>query len=99
MFAAIKSLLALLLIAVSVSAFAPARLNNAAFSTTELALKRGDKVRIKRTESYWYNQVGDVVAADKGAVRYPVSVRFSSVNYAGINTNNYAFDEVEVVEE
>eukprot|EP00537_Pseudo-nitzschia_pungens_P006988 CAMPEP_0172355776 /NCGR_PEP_ID=MMETSP1060-20121228/174_1 /TAXON_ID=37318 /ORGANISM="Pseudo-nitzschia pungens, Strain cf. cingulata" /LENGTH=99 /DNA_ID=CAMNT_0013075623 /DNA_START=96 /DNA_END=395 /DNA_ORIENTATION=- len=99
MFAAIKSLFAFLLLAVSVSAFAPAQLSQGAVSTTALALKRGDKVKILRKESYWYNQVGNVVAADKSAVRYPVAVRFESVNYAGVNTNNYAMDEIEPVEE
>jgi hypothetical protein len=27
--------------------------------------------------------------------RYPVVVRFSKVNYAGVSTNNYAFDEIQ----
>ena len=54
----------------------------------------GDQV-----ESYWYNMKGTVAAADKpGAVRYPVTVRFDLVNYAGVNTNNYAHDELEEVE-
>lgn len=26
---------------------------------------------------------------------YPVVVRFETQNYAGVNTNNYALDEVE----
>ena len=29
-------------------------------------------------------------------IRYPVVVRFEKVNYAGVSTNNYAIDEVEV---
>ena len=42
---------------------------------------------------------GTVAAADKpGSVRYPVTVRFDLVNYAGVNTNNYAHDELEEVE-
>ena len=59
---------------------------------------RNNKVRILRTESYWFNQVGNVVAVDKGAVRYPVTVRFENVNYSGTNSNNFALDEVVVVE-
>jgi len=56
-------------------------------------------VRIKRKESYWYNQIGSVAAADKpGKIRYPITVRFTAVNYAGINTNNFNYDEVEEVE-
>jgi hypothetical protein len=30
-------------------------------------------------------------------VRYPVVVRFTTVNYAGISTNNFAIDEIEEV--
>ena len=90
----------LLLLAVGTSAFAPAPLDNKSMSTTELGeIKRASKVRIKRTESYWYNQVGTVAAAGKpGSDRYPVTVRFASVNYAGINTNNYAYEELEEAE-
>lgn len=29
--------------------------------------------------------------------KYPVTVRFDKVNYAGVSTNNYGLDEVEVV--
>jgi len=71
-------------------------------TTTELnAIKRGGKVRIKRPESYWYNTVGSVAAADKpGSVRYPITVRFEKVNYAGVNTNNFCYEEVEeIIEE
>ena len=69
-----------------------------ATTTTLHEIKRGSKVRIKRKESYWYNKVGSVASADKpGLIRYPVVVRFEAVNYAGVNTNNYSYDELEEV--
>lgn len=60
--------------------------------------KRGAEVKILRKESYWYLQGGSVVAVDQQpGVRYPVVVRFTTVNYAGISTNNFAIDEIEEV--
>jgi photosystem I subunit 4 len=60
---------------------------------------RNNTVRILRKESYWFNQVGKVAAVDTGGIRYPVVVRFENVNYSGTNTNNFAIDELVVVEE
>jgi len=58
-------------------------------------VKKGSKVRILRKESYWYNKVGIVVSVEKApAIRYPVVIRFDSVNYSGTNTNNFSLEEI-----
>ena len=62
-------------------------------------INRNSKVRILRKESYWFNQVGTVATVDKSGIRYPVVVRFESVNYAGTNTNNFALDELTEVKD
>ena len=62
-------------------------------------IARNSKVRILRTESYWFNQLGTVAAVDKSGIRYPVVVRFENVNYAGTNTNNFALDELVEVDD
>jgi photosystem I subunit 4 len=62
-------------------------------------VNRGAKVRILRTESYWFNQLGTVAAVDTSGIRYPVVVRFGNVNYSGTNTNNFAVDELVEIED
>ena len=61
-------------------------------------VEKGAKVRILRKESYWFNKIGTVISVEKDSViRYPVVVRFESVNYSGTNTNNFSLAEVSKV--
>nr|QUE29320.1 PsaE [Erythrotrichia longistipitata] len=58
-------------------------------------VKRGSVVRILRKESYWFQELGTVLAAvDTSGTRYPVVVRFEKPNYSNVVTNNFALDEL-----
>jgi photosystem I subunit IV len=57
-------------------------------------IEKGSQVKILREESYWYNKVGSVITVYESGIRYPVLVRFDSVNYSGINTNNFSLNEL-----
>jgi photosystem I subunit 4 len=59
-------------------------------------IKKGDKVKILRKESYWYNKIGTVINVEKTEnIRYPITIRFQLVNYSGVNTNNFSPQELE----
>ena len=71
-----------------------------------MAIAKGSKVRIKRKEPYWFNEVCVVVSREKetNKSRYTITVRFEKVIYngmqgvdGGLTTNNYAEMELDEV--
>jgi photosystem I subunit IV len=59
-------------------------------------VKKGDLVKVKRKESYWYQGIGTVIKVDSG-IKYPVLVRFEKETYSGVNSNSFAENEVRVI--
>ena len=60
-------------------------------------IKKQDKVKVLRKESFWYNDTGTVVALDTSGVKYPVVVRFNKVNYNAVNINNFSEEELQKI--
>jgi photosystem I subunit IV len=60
-------------------------------------IQRGSQVRVLRKDSYWFKELGTVATVDQGGIKYPAVVRFTKVNYAGVNTNNFGLNELEEV--
>nr|YP_009313983.1 Photosystem I reaction center subunit IV [Hommersandiophycus borowitzkae]SCW22237.1 Photosystem I reaction center subunit IV [Hommersandiophycus borowitzkae] len=56
-------------------------------------VKKGSVVKVLRKESYWYQDTGTVVKVDTG-IKYPVLVRFTKETYSGVNSNNFAEEEL-----
>nr|YP_009509351.1 photosystem I reaction center subunit IV [Gracilaria vermiculophylla]AXI97001.1 photosystem I reaction center subunit IV [Gracilaria vermiculophylla]QXU75205.1 photosystem I reaction center subunit IV [Gracilaria vermiculophylla]WDZ68054.1 photosystem I reaction center subunit IV [Gracilaria vermiculophylla] len=60
-------------------------------------IKKGSLVKVLRKESYWYQDVGTVVKVEKD-IKYAVFVRFAKETYSGVNSNNFAENELIVLD-
>nr|YP_009510510.1 photosystem I reaction center subunit IV [Gracilaria caudata]YP_010196227.1 photosystem I reaction center subunit IV [Gracilaria caudata]AXI96183.1 photosystem I reaction center subunit IV [Gracilaria caudata]UAD83624.1 photosystem I reaction center subunit IV [Gracilaria caudata] len=56
-------------------------------------IKKGSVVKVLRKESYWYQDKGTVVKVEQD-IKYPVLVRFIKETYSGVNSNNFAENEL-----
>jgi photosystem I subunit 4 len=59
-------------------------------------VKKGDLIKVIRKESYWYQENGTVIKVEN-EIKYPVLVRFEKEAYSGVNSNNFAEDEVILI--
>ena len=41
-----------------------------------MAISRGDLVRVKRPESYWYNEIGKVASVDTSGIKYNLKIEY-----------------------
>lgn len=71
-------------------------------------IQKGSKVRVKRKESYWYNEIGIAASREKEPTksRHPITVRLEKGNYYGLqgtdggnNTNNFHASELALITE
>ena len=76
---------------------------NKVTKVSQMSFARKDKVRILRPESYWFNQIGEIVSIDKSpAMRYPITVKFEKCDFkafsgvdGGANTSQFSMKEIE----
>ena len=60
-------------------------------------MEKGSKVRNLRKESYWFNEIGTVIAVDKSGGKYPALVKFAKVNYSGTLSTNFNLEELQEI--
>ena len=65
-------------------------------STSTSTIKKNSKVRILRTESFWYSQTGTVTSIDTTNI-YPVTVILQNKNTNGSNTGKFALVELQLM--
>jgi photosystem I subunit IV len=60
-------------------------------------MEKGSKVRNFRKESYWFNEIGTVIAVDKSGGKYSALVKFAKVNYNGTFSTNFNLEELQEI--